>query len=662
MIDLPRSADEDDVPGLDDPATPGLQKPKSAADILPALALDAALSARDRRLLKARPSLVIVKVPTAAWVKWIAHALKQKDGALHICASTELSRSGGKLLRTGADYLNYLQSGEGVVYVCKDPDAILDEVVLVAADATIEIAVPPPALLRQVIGAITGGLARGVTAQMATLDLPILLSVIRPGLTPRECVAKLRDAVARIGKPALPAGPTLTELPLTRPVRAATDHLLADLKAVTDGMMAPGQLLYPVLEGPPGTGKTLIAESLARSSGWAFVPATVGGWFTTGDGFLGGVAKNARAFADEVLSRSPAIGFLDEIDALPDRNTMDNRSREWWTPVITLFLTEIDRLRKSGKPLLLIGATNYYHHLDAALIRPGRLQQRIQVYPPQSEEEVMALLRYYLRVDLRDADLAPLTHLGLGATPAMVEGWTNAARATARNAGRPLRLTDLVDAALPHDDRSAADVRTIALHEIGHAIVAHRLGLSVDRVSVLADSQSGGHTRTKLPSIVPTWPRIRDLVTVALGGRAADMVLSGSANAGAEADLANATAILVAAFERQGLGDDLAHGPQLGGRHSGVIEAVEAQLGRLLERAIEIVEADRVAAFALAERLVTERILSGSDVARALAAGDDARPQSKTPAATSSTAERDQIDNPATDIGSTFSHNSKSTA
>jgi hypothetical protein len=621
MIELPHSVDDDDDPrDPDDFAATESRKPKKASDVLPALALDAVLSAKTRLLLKQRPHLVIIKVPAAAWATWIVHAIRQQDLTLHICSATELSRSGGKSVRPGAGHLSYLEDGESVVYVSQSPEELLDEVVLAAADATVEIAVPTPGLLRRTIRTITGGIARGVTAEMAALDLQILLGVIRPGMTAGECVAKLRDAVARNSSPALPPGPSLAELPLTASVRLPTNLLLADLNAVKDGSTPPGQLLYPVLEGPPGTGKTLIAESLARTSGWAFVPATIGGWFTIGDGALGGVAKNVRAFADEVLSRAPSIGFLDEIDALPDRATMDSRARDWWTPVITLFLTEIDRLRKSGKPLLLIGATNYYQHLDAALVRPGRLEQRISVHPPQSEDEVLELLRYCLGADLGDANLTRLAHLGLGATPAMVEGWVKAARATARIAGRPMLLADLVGQVLPPDGRSEPDIRTVALHEVGHAVVAHRLGLDVDRVSILPEGQSGGHTRARLPSIVLTWPEICDLVTVSLGGRAADMVLSGAANAGAENDLATATSMLVAALERQGLGVDLAHGPELGSRRADIAKAVEEQLGKLLERAVEIVKADRPTAVALAERLVAERLLSGSDVAQALSA------------------------------------------
>ena len=197
--------------------------------------------------------------------------------------------------------------------------------------------------------------------------------------------------------------------------------------------LTPEALVYTTLEGPPGTGKSLIAASVARSAGWTFVPATVGSWFTSGDGALGGVARNVRGFVDEVLASEPAIGFLDEIDALPNRATISHRGRDWWLPVITLFLTEIDRVRKSGKKVLLIAATNYYSRLDEALIRPRQpVHRRVSVLPPQRDEEVIALLKYYLRGDLADADLTQLARIGRGATPAQVEGWLGQARGAAR--------------------------------------------------------------------------------------------------------------------------------------------------------------------------------------------------------------------------------------
>lgn len=162
----------------------------------------------------------------------------------------------------------------------------------------------------------------------------------------------------------------------------------------------------------------------------------------------------------------------------------------------------------------------------------------------------MALLRFYLRDNFAESELEKLARLGLGSTPGMVEGWVKEARAVARTAGRGLRLDDLLDQLLPRDDRTAEDIRTIAFHEIGHAIVGHRLGFKLDRVTIVSSGGSGGYTKAMLSSIVPTWERICDLVAMTLGGRATDVVLGSRPNACAENDLANATAILLNAIER----------------------------------------------------------------------------------------------------------------
>jgi ATP-dependent Zn protease len=203
----------------------------------------------------------------------------------------------------------------------------------------------------------------------------------------------------------------------------------------------------------------------------------------------------------------------------------------------------------------------------------------------------------------------------------MVEGWVKEARSAARAAKRTLELNDVLDQMLPRDDRPPGDIRAIAFHEIGHAVVAHRLGFKLDSVSIIRGDDSAGHTKAMLSSIVPTWERICDLVTLILGGRAADVALGSGPNAGAEHDLATATTILLNAIERQGLRGTLVHLPDRGIHRADVVELVDAQLNVLLKRAIAIVEGDRKLAIKLADRLIRERILSGADIAGALDVG-----------------------------------------
>jgi ATP-dependent Zn protease len=399
------------------------------------------------------------------------------------------------------------------------------------------------------------------------------------------------------------------------------------MAAVQAGSLTPDQLVFPILEGAPGTGKTLVAEALARSAGWNFVSSSVGSLFTSGDGALGGVSKNLKDFIDRLLTGEPTVGFMDELDALPDRSTMDDRAREWWTTIVTLFFVQIDRLKKSGKPVILIGATNYFGRLDAALIRPGRLQQRVSVLPPESDEEILQLLRHFLKADLADAELEKLIRLAYRATPAQVEGWTKQARGTARAQHRPLELADIIAQMAPIDTRSLQDLRTVALHEIGHAVVGIRLGMTVESVSVIPEGGAGGHTLTKRITTVPTLPQLDDMVTLTLGGRAADLIVGEGANAGAEADLAEATEWLLRAHETFGLRDTLASRQAIRStaRAQALLDAVEADLQRALARAMGIITADREVVLKLAARLTQEKVMTGTDIAVALAVALPAR-------------------------------------
>ena len=603
----------------DDEQDVEIRAEKSSASVLAELALKAALDARARKSLNSHPGIFIFSVPSEPWVSPIAKVLKTMERPPLIITVSEQRKSGGKFHRTGADTLDYIQQGHSILFVSQNPDDFLDERVLVSADLHVRIPALTATLLRKAIGQLTQGVARGVTDEMANLDLDIILACLRPGTSSRQCVDNLKRAMARVQKPTANMVPTLAKLPLTQNVRKWTDDMLADLEAVKAGTLSPDRLAHGILEGPPGAGKTLIANSLAVSSGWNFVESSVGSWFTSGDGYLGGVVKNLKTFFDDTLASAPAIGFLDEIDAIPDRAGLDDRGREWWTPVITMFLTQIDRIRKSGRAVLLLGATNYYTRLDGALVRPGRLEQRVSVFPPQSEADALALLEYFAGSDIARDDLARIARLGIGATPATIEGGWKEAQRLARSQNRPPELADLVGALTPKETRSRNDLRAIAIHELGHAIVALRLGHRLDRVTILPEAFSEGQTLTRLPTIIPGRAVLQEMATIALGGRAADIVIGTGPHAGAQGDLSRATELLLDARLHQGLGETLvSHAPVSSRVHPSLLTEIDRELQTLLEKAVAIVKADRGAVLTLTERLLKDRILAGDEIATEL--------------------------------------------
>lgn len=605
--------DHDDEPEVE------ISVQKSAARILAELALKEALDAPARKALKAHPGLFIFTVPSEPWISPIAKALKAMDRAPLIVEVSEQRRSGGKYERVGLDALDFIQQGRSVLFVSQNADDFLREEVLASADLYVRIPALTAKFLRTVIGHLTRGVARGVTQEHANLDLNIILACLRPGTSSRQCVDNLKRAVGRLEKPKASTVATLDTLPLTQDVREWTDNMLADLAAVRAGTLSPDRLAHGILEGPPGTGKTLIAQSLAATSGWTFVESSVGSWFTSGDGYLGGVVKNLQKFFDDTLAAAPAIGFLDEIDAIPDRAALDDRAREWWTPVITMFLTQIDQMRRSGRKVLLLGATNYYSRLDGALVRPGRLEQRISVFPPESEADALSLLEYFAGGAISRDELTRIARLGIGATPATIEGSWKEAERLARTQSREPVLHDLIDALTPEETRTESDRRAIAIHEIGHAVVALRLGHKLERVTILPEGRSGGQTQTHLPTIIPNRVVIEEIVMIGLGGRAADIAIGTGPNAGAQNDLARATELLLDARLNQGLGEALvSHAPVPTRIHPSLLNEIDRELQTLLAKTIAILEADRDVVLTLTERLLKERILTGDEIAAEL--------------------------------------------
>jgi transitional endoplasmic reticulum ATPase len=130
-----------------------------------------------------------------------------------------------------------------------------------------------------------------------------------------------------------------------------------------------------LLHGPPGTGKTLLAEAIAGESGVNFV--RVAGPEVL-DKYVGESEQAIRDLFERARQSAPSIVFLDEVDAIASKR---GESHEVTERVVSQLLTELDRAAEHPK-LVVIGATNRKEHIDPALLRPGRLEQHIEVPEP----------------------------------------------------------------------------------------------------------------------------------------------------------------------------------------------------------------------------------------------------------------------------------------
>jgi proteasome regulatory subunit len=182
----------------------------------------------------------------------------------------------------------------------------------------------------------------------------------------------------------------IVELPLKRP----------DLFAAV-GIDPPKGVL---LHGPPGTGKTILAKAVAHSTEATFL-RVVGSEFV--QKYIGEGARIVRELFELAKNKSPAIIFIDELDAIGARR-MDGATsgdREVQRTLMQL-LAEMDGFDARGE-VKLVAATNRLDMLDPALLRPGRFDRVIEI-PMPSREARESILKIHTKgmnldpsVDLR---------------------------------------------------------------------------------------------------------------------------------------------------------------------------------------------------------------------------------------------------------------------
>jgi len=194
----------------------------------------------------------------------------------------------------------------------------------------------------------------------------------------------------------------IVELPLKRP----------DL-FVAVGIEPPKGVL---LHGPPGTGKTILAKAVAQSTEATFL-RVVGSEFV--QKYIGEGARLVRELFELAKNKSPAIIFIDELDAIGARR-MDGATsgdREVQRTLMQL-LAEMDGFDPRGE-VKLIAATNRLDMLDPALLRPGRFDRVIEIPMPNREarESILKIHSAGMNLD-DDVDLKSIAYLAEGSSGA----------------------------------------------------------------------------------------------------------------------------------------------------------------------------------------------------------------------------------------------------
>ncbi|MBP0439894.1 AAA family ATPase [Tianweitania sediminis] len=383
-----------------------------------------------------------------------------------------------------------------------------------------------------------------------------------------------------------------------------------------------------LLSGPPGTGKTTFAGALARTCGVHLVVGSIGRW--QAKGHLGDMLKAMRAAFDEANKHAPSIVFIDEVDAIGDRETFDPRDVNYCSQVVAALLECIDGA-DSREGVVVVGACNHPSRLDAALIRPGRLDRHVHIPLPDAEGRE-GILRWHLGGALPDADLSGLAGRTEGWSGAALEQIVRSGRRTARRARRDMVLDDL-SGELP----SMVPIQPVlvwrsCVHEAGHAVVGEALEWRVRSAMVVSEIPSGerewkagGVAFENDDTHSSTRAMYLDRIVRALSGSAAEEVFFGDRADGAggteTSDLARATTYASIMEASVGLGQGLAY---LGAFDSDIARLVRVDfslrrrvdevLAACLERARGIVQERREDVERVAEALRARGRLSGDEV------------------------------------------------
>ena len=324
-------------------------------------------------------------------------------------------------------------------------------------------------------------------------------------------------------------------------LREVVDYLRDPQRFRDIGAKVPKGIL---LHGPPGTGKTLLAKAVAHESGATFFSQSAASFVEM---FVGVGAARIRHLFKAARKKSPAIVFIDELDAVGGHRGFDVSGERDQT--LNQLLVEMDGFT-ARKEVVVIAASNLLEKLDPALLRPGRFDRQIFVSPPDvAGRERIFHVHSRNKPLADDVDLKLLARQTSGLTGADIANICNeAAIFAARRSAGQVHMCDF-DAAL---ERVVAGVqsrktmtdhekRVVAYHEAGHALCGELLP-SVDRVhriSIVPRGRALGYT-LNLPEedrYLKTREELIDFMTMLLGGRAAEQLVFGSITTGASDDL-----------------------------------------------------------------------------------------------------------------------------
>ena len=429
------------------------------------------------------------------------------------------------------------------------------------------------------------------------------------------------------------------------------DYLHNPQKYTDVGASMPKGVL---LVGPPGTGKTMLAKAVAGEANVPFF-STSGSEFV--EMFVGMGASKVRDLFKQAKEKAPCIVFIDEIDAIGKKRDNQLSSNDEREQTLNQLLTEMDGF-DDNNGVIILAATNRPESLDPALTRPGRFDRRVPVELPDlvGREAILKVHAKKIKTS-DDVDFHTIARMASGASGAELANMINeAALRAVRNNRTVVTEADLEESIevviAGYQKKSAVlsdqEKKTVAYHEIGHALVAAMQSHSapVQKITIIPRTSGAlGYTMQVETGdkYLMSKDELANKICTFTGGRAAEEVVFGEITTGASNDIEQATKLARAMITRYGMSEEFdmvaletVNNQYLGGDTSlACSAATQQEIDKMVvslvksqhEKAIQILKDNRKALDALAKYLYEKETITGEEFMHVLKQETEAEKQ-----------------------------------